>query len=247
MEKFNTDGIVLKTSVTGEADLIVFVLTRTRGLIRAFAKGARGTKNKLHAGSSVFSYCDFSFTEKNGVFHVAEAEVKEVFFALRQEIGKMTLAQYFSEILLKTLPEGPADEEYLRLLLGALYYLCGDKKPILQIKAVYELRFAVISGYAPPVHACAVCGAFQTEKMYFNCLNGDLYCSACGSPAEVPEVPFSVVAAMRHVVFSPLEKAFSFQLNPELLLNLTLLTEKYLQNCMGQSFRLAAFFWGAID
>ena len=55
MEKFNTDGIVIKTSVTGESDMIVFVLTRTRGIIRAFAKGARGMKNKLHAGSSLFA------------------------------------------------------------------------------------------------------------------------------------------------------------------------------------------------
>ena len=41
MEKINTDGVVIKTSVTGESDLILFILTRSRGLIRAFAKGAR--------------------------------------------------------------------------------------------------------------------------------------------------------------------------------------------------------------
>ena len=43
MEKFTVDGIVIKSSVTGEADRIVWVLTRNRGIIRAFAKGARGT------------------------------------------------------------------------------------------------------------------------------------------------------------------------------------------------------------
>ena len=245
MQKFNTDGIVIKTKVTGESDLIVFVLTRTKGIVRAFAKGARGMKNKLHAGCSLFSYCEFSFTEKNDTYHINEADVKEIFFTLRTDMVKMTLAQYFCEVLLKTVPEVESEEEYLRLMLNALYVLCEDKKPVLQVKAVFELQIAVISGYAPPVHACAECGAFQTDIMYFNCMTGDLFCSKCGRHAEAPDVPFAVIAAMRHVVYSPFEKMFSFQLNDSLLRPLTSLTEKYLQNCFQQKFRLLDFFWGA--
>ena len=248
MEKFVTDGIVIKTAVTGESDLIVFVLTRSRGIVRAFAKGARGMKSKLHAGSSLFSYCSFTVTKKNDVCHINEAEVKEVFFPLRTDIGKMALAQYFCEVLLKTLQEaeGEVEEEYLRLTLNALYLLCEDKRPLLQIKAVFELQIAVISGYAPPVHACAGCGAFQTDIMYFNCLTGDLFCAKCGRHAEAPDVPFAVIAAMRHIVFSPFEKVFSFQLSDALLRPLTSLTEKYLQNCLQQKFRLLDFFWSSL-
>lgn len=246
MEKFDTDGIVIKTKVTGESDLIVFVLTRSRGILRAFAKGARGMKSKLHAGCSLFSYCVFSFTEKNDVYHINDAEVKELFFSLREDMPRMTLAQYFCEVLLKTVPEGESEEEFLRLTLNALYQLCGDRKPILLIKAVFELQIAVLSGYAPPIHACAECGAFETEKMYFNCLTGDLFCGNCGKHGEAPEVPFAVIAAMRHIVFSPFEKVFSFQLNTDMLRPLTLLTETYLQNCFQQKFRLLAFFWMSV-
>ena len=230
MEKFDTDGIVIKTKVTGEADLIVFVLTRSRGIIRAFAKGARGMKSKLHAGSSLFSYCNFSITEKNDVFHLNEADVKEIFFPLRGDMEKMALAQYFCEVLLKTVPEGESEEEFLRLMLNALFMLCENKRPVLQIKAVFELQIAVRSGYAPPLHACAQCGEFQTDIMYFNCLTGDLFCAKCGRYADAPEAPFPVIAAMRHIVYSPFEKVFAFQLNEDLLRRLTSLTEKYLQN-----------------
>ena len=211
MEKFETDGIVIKTKVTGESDLIVFLLTRSKGIVRAFAKGARGMKSKLHAGSSLFAYCNFSVTEKNEVCHINEAEVKEIFFPLRTDMRKMALAQYFCEVLLKTVPEGDSEEEYLRLMLNALYLLCEDKKPVLQIKAVFELQTAVISGYAPPLHACAECGEFQTDIMFFNCLTGDLFCENCGKHAHAPAVPFSVIEAMRHIVYSPFEKVFAFQ------------------------------------
>ena len=245
MEKFDADGIVIKTKVTGESDLIVFVLTRSKGVIRAFAKGARGMKNKLHAGSSLFSYCNFSFTEKNDIYHVNEAEVKEIFFSLRGDMTKMALAQYFCEVLLKTVPEGESEEEYLRLMLNALYMLCEDKRPALQVKAVFELQIAVISGYAPPLYACAQCGEFETDFMYFNCTTGELLCSRCGRQGDGVYVPVAVVAAMRHIVFSPFEKVFAFQLSEELLRPLTALTEKYLQNCFQVNFRLLGFFWTA--
>ena len=247
MEKINTDGVVIKTSVTGESDLILFILTRSRGLIRAFAKGARVMKSRLHAGSSLFAYCDFTVSEKNDVFHVSECSVREVFFGLRSDIAKLTLAQYFCEILLKTLPDAETDDEYLNLLLRALHYLNKDSRPPLQVKAVFELRMATVSGYAPPVHACARCGAFQTDPMYFDCRTGDLYCSACGRHADAPYVPFAVIAAMRHIVFSPSDKAFAFRLNEELLRPLTVLTEKYLQNCLQQHFRLTELFWAAAE
>lgn len=241
MEKFNTDGVVIKTGVTGEADLIVFVLTRNRGIVRAFAKGARSTKNKLHAGSSLFAYCDFSFTEKNGVYHITEASVKEVFFELRADMSKISLAQYFCEVLLKTLPDGDADEDYLRLFLGALYYLCRSKKHVLLIKSVFELRYASLSGYAPPIHACAQCGTFRTDVMYFNCFTGDLYCNRCAPRSELPELPFSVIAAMRHILFSSFETIFAFQLTEDCLHILSRITETYLQNCMQQRFKLLDF------
>ena len=247
MEKFETDGIVIKTKVTGESDLIVFVLTRNKGIIRAFAKGARGMKSRLHAGSSLFAYCNFTVTEKNEVYHINEADVKEIFFALRSDIARMTLAQYFCEVLLKTVPEGASEEEFLRLTLNALYLLCENKKPLLQIKAVFELQIAVLSGYEPPLHACAECGAFQTDTMFFNCLTGDLFCEKCGRHAEAPAVPLAVISAMRHVVYSPFEKVFSFQINDALLKPLTSLTERYLQNCFQQKFRLLSFFWNAAN
>ena len=142
MEKFTVDGIVIKTAVTGENDLIIWVLTRNRGLIRAFAKGARGVKSRFHAAASQFAYSTCTFSEKNGVYNLSEAEIKNMFIELRNSLSVMTCAQYFCEVLLKTLPEGSDGEFYLRLLLNSLYLLCKGEKPVLLIKSVFELRLA---------------------------------------------------------------------------------------------------------
>ena len=246
MEKFVTDGIVVKTKVTGESDLIVFVLTRRKGVIRAFAKGARNMKSKLHGGTALFAYSEFSFYEKNGAYNITEVQPKSVFFELIGDMPRLTLAQYLCEIVLRTLTEPIEDETYFRLLLASLYYLNSGKKNVLLIKAVFELRFAAVSGYAPAVHACSVCGAFSDERMRFNCLSGELSCASCSSEEEAPSVPMSVITAMRHIVYSPEDKIFSFLLNEENLYQLTRLTETYLQNCFQLRFRVTEYFWLAM-
>jgi len=242
MEKFNVDGIVIKTSVTGESDKILWILTRNRGIIRAFAKGARGTKSRLHSGASLFAFCSFAVYEKNDVFHINEAEIKEIFFELRTSIENLTLAQYFCEVLLKTLPENVVSDEYMRLLLNCLYFLCKEKKPVLLIKSVFELRIASLAGYMPSLVACDNCGEFESEEMFFNCENGLLLCSSCGKNTEAPLLPLPVITAMRHIVFSSFEKIFSFSLPDELLEKLNIITQKYLENCFQQKFRLLDYF-----
>ena len=41
-----TDGLVIREQAIGEQDRVITVLTRTNGIIRAFANGVRSPKNK---------------------------------------------------------------------------------------------------------------------------------------------------------------------------------------------------------
>ncbi len=245
MNRFFTDGVVLKTKVTGESDLIVFLLTEQRGLVRAFAKGARGMKSKLHAASSLFTYASFGLSEKNGVYNVTDADVKESFFELRTDLARLSLGQYFCEAMLKSVTEETDEAAFFRLMLRAVFYLNQGKKDLLLLKSAFELRLAVLLGWAPPIHACAGCGTFLTDKMYFNCETGELFCRDCGERDACPEVSASVVSAMRHIVYAPFEQLFAFTLGKESLETLTRLTQTYLQNCLELRFTVLDYFWTA--
>ncbi len=242
MEKFTVDGVVIRTSVTGEADRIVWVLTRDRGIIRAFAKGARGTKNKLHGGTSLFAYCSFLFSEKNNVYNINEALIKEVFFDLRRSMETLTLAQYFCEAVEKSVPDKCDEEIYLRLLLNSLHFLCKGEKHELLIKAVFEMRMCCISGYMPSLLMCGECGEFETPFMYFDCTTGVLLCDKCGKGSGMSRVSLSVVTALRHICFSDFSKIFSFELNEASLKFLSDITEAYLKNMSGFDFRLLRYY-----
>ena len=243
MERFSAEGIVLKAGVTGESDRIIYVLTAARGVIRAFAKGARGTKSKLHAGTAQFAHCDFVFSEKNGVYNVYEASQKTLFYELSLDLKKLTLAQYFCEVLLREVPEASPEPEYLRLLLNSLYVMCKDKKPVQAVKAVFELRMTAISGYSPALVACDTCGTFETNLMYFDTFTGKLYCENCGTLTGAIRLPLSVISAMRHIVFSSPEKIFSFEMSQDGYHLLSGVTERYLKHCFQHSFRLLDFYY----
>ena len=243
MQKFVTDALVLKTKVTGESDLIVFLLTEKKGIVRAFAKGARSMKSKLHAATALFSYASFGLYEKNDVYNVTDADLKESFFDLRTDLSRLSLGQYFCEVILKTVTEETDESTFYQLMLRSVYYLNQGKKDLLLLKSVFELRLAVIAGYAPPVHACAVCGTFLTDKMYFDCESGELFCADCGDAHALPEIPSAVVSAMRHIVYASFDQLFAFTLSGQSLEILNRLTQIYLQNCMQMKFSVLDYFW----
>ncbi len=243
MEKFTVDGVVVRTSVTGEADRILWVLTRNRGIIRAFAKGARGTKSRLHGATSLFAYCTFTFSEKNNVYHVNEAQVREIFFDLRKSMETLTLSQYFCEVMMKVMPENSDEEIYLRLLLNSLHFLCKGTKPELQVKSVFEMRLACETGFMPAVIACDECGEYTGDaSYYFDCSSGKLFCKACADKRAYPEFPLSVIEAVRHICFSDFSRIFSFELSENGLSQLNRLTETYIKSVFGQEFRLLDYF-----
>lgn len=237
MNIFTTDGIVIKVASTGESTRIVWVLTFDRGIIKAFADGAKNMKSKLHAGTSVYTYGLFSFSEKKGIFSIKEVQVKEVFFDLRNDLATLSLAQYFCEILLECVPHGKAEDEYLRLTLNSLFFLCKKSKPLLQIKSVFELRVASVSGYMPSLIACDRCGKYETDTMFFDLTKGLLYCEDCGDAMNMMREPLSVISALRFICFSEFDRIFSFELSAPMLEKLNFLTEIYIKNALQKNFR----------
>ncbi len=241
MEKFNADGLVIRVQNTGETTRIVWVLTAEHGVIRAFAKGARGNKSRLQSATSLFAYCRFAFVKSKESHIISEADIKEVFFDLRNSLEALSLAQYFCEAAAKTIPEDGSGDEFLRLLLNSLHFLCKGTKDRQMLKAIFELRLAVLSGYMPSLIACEACGAFETEIMFFDPLRGRLLCENCTQTDGVA-LPLSVITAMRHIVFAPFDRLFSFVLNETLLQPLEVCVERYFLSVTQQKYNTLDYY-----
>ncbi len=243
---FTTDAIVLKITKTGESDRLLTLLTRDKGVLKAFAKAADRPKNKLHTSTNLFCYGRFTFYEGVKSTKVEECDLNETFFGLQQDIAKLALAQYFNELIIETAPVEAQANEYLRLLLNSLYFLANDKKSEKLLKAMFELRLASITGYMPSLVGCAACGEYETENMYFNELTGELFCDVCKGKGT-HSYPLEVISAMRHIVFSELDKLFSLTITAELLPRLEYVTEKYLMSVLKRKFNTLDFYKSMTD
>ena len=240
---FDTDGLVIKAQNTGEQDRLVTLLTRRYGVIRAFANGARNPKNRNASATSLLCYADFTITKTaKGICIIKESTAKDVFFSLRSDIIRLSLAQYFAELASELAPREEEADEFLSLLLNAIYLASDSKKSLQLIKAATELRLLSLSGYMPSLIGCASCGAFETPEMRFCPASGKLYCADCvPQEASVP-VPASVVHAMRHICLSDPGKMFSFRLSDDNLLLLGDLSERYLHAMTGKRFATLQFY-----
>ncbi len=237
---FTTDAIVLKITKTGESDRLLMLLSRERGIIKAFAKAANRPKNKLHMSTNLFCYGTFTFYEGKAI-KIEECDLNETFFGLQNDISKLALAQYFSELMIETAPVETEANNYLRLLLNSLFFLANDKKDKAVLKAVFELRLSSLIGYMPSLVACKECGEFETEDMFWSPFNGELYCNACKG-AGTNKYPLEVITAMRHIIFSEMERMYSPAITEKNINMLSGATEKYLMNILKRKFVTLDFY-----
>ena len=238
----NTDGLILKEQNIGEKDKLVTVLTRHNGLVRAFVRGAKSYKNRKCSSTGMFCYSKLSLYKSKDSYIIDEAEPIETFFGLREDLERISLAQYFSEIIMTLVQEEEPAEEYLRLMLNSLHFLATGKMPPEQVKAITEMRLMCIAGYMPNLIACDRCGEYETNTMYFDVEDGLLYCENCISSQAVFHLDIGLVKALRHIAFSEFEKIYSFKMEDYALPDLSYITEKYLISKLQRNFKTLDFY-----
>ena len=242
--RFKTKGLILKQQNIGERDKLVWILSDSHGVLRAFARGAKNIKSPKCAGTGLLVYSQFSVFEGRDSYSVDEAVAIEQFVGLRSDIEAMSLAQYFAELCLNLCPAGQEAGEYLRLVLNALYLLAHHKRPALQIKVCFEMRLIALTGYLPDLVMCAECGVYESDEMIFVPHTGKLYCSECADRMGVQGVrlPRAAVTALRHTVYADFEKLFSFELKEELLEPLSFASERYIAAMTQKDYPTLQFY-----
>ncbi|MCQ2463527.1 MAG: DNA repair protein RecO, partial [Clostridia bacterium] len=236
--------IVIRESYTGESDRIITVLTRDAGVIRSFAKGARGIKSSTLSSTRLLAYSSFIFHKsEKGIFTVKSAVGREMFYPLREDITKLALSQYFAQLVYEFSPDETESEQALRLILNSIYFLIGEKRPQQLIKSILELKMVSMAGYMPAVDTCSRCGAAYTQKpLYFSAAHGECFCKEHLPPAKAVPLPPGVIGAMNHIFYSDMEKLFALNVSGNTLEILSEVSEDYLLKNTGRKFSALDFY-----
>ena len=226
-----TDALVLRERKLDEQDRLLTLLSADRGIITAYAKGAGRMKGSMAGATELLCYSHFVLFQNRERCFADKAEANTLFFGIRGDLEKLTLATYFAQLCCELIPENEPAAEELRLMLNTLYCLERDKLPPLQLKAILELRLLTLTGYMPDLIACRECGGLPEDgAVLFDPMGGSICCPACAPQGAVGLIPLppGVFAAMRHIIYCDFEKLFGFKLGEENLPLLADAVERYL-------------------
>ena len=217
-----TAGLVLRETVTRETDKILTVLTPDRGKISLIARGARRKNSRRAAACQLLAYSELTIYEKGQWFMLDEAETLELFTGLRRDFVALSLASYLADLTDAT-AQAEDTSQLLRLLLNALYALSVLHKPPQLVKPAFELRLM--------------------EKPVLDAVHGVVCCAACREKGGLA-MPLSpaALAALRHVLYCPDKKLYSFTLDTPALRQLGQAAEVYVTAQLERSFRTLDYY-----
>lgn len=235
-------GLVLRVTNYNDTDALLTVLTHDNGKLTLKARGLRRKNSPLTAPCQLLCYSTFTLFESRGYYTINEASVIELFHPLRKDLQKLSLATYFAQVADVMSQEDMPNPQLLSMLLNCLYALCRLPIPEAQVKAVFELRIAVMGGYAPDLQSCFYCQSDTPDR--FNLSQGHLECSHCGGNQDGIRLPIlpGTLDAMRYICCCEDKKLFSFALGSEAMEQLSQVTESYLVTQLERGFSTLDFY-----
>ncbi len=243
--EFQTYGLVIREYPQKERDKLLTILTREHGKLAVWANNSRAQRSPLLPLSQTLSYSHMMIRERNGKYSLVSGTTERIFSGLREDIERLSLAQYFCELADAATVEVYESGEVLSLILNALHLLCREDADFELIKAVFELRFMSIIGYAPSIYECASCGA-EESLLLFDIPQGRMLCKNCApssyNGAGVYGMNDASYDAMKHIISSDPKKIFSFRIDKDSLDVLSCAAEVFLLTHLGIAPKTLEFY-----
>jgi DNA repair protein RecO (recombination protein O) len=199
----NTDAIVLRSYNLAEADRIVVCLTRSAGLVRAVAKGARRMKSRFGAALEPFTLIHLSFYEKENrdLVTVSGAEILKSNFDLASNLEVAEVLGYMAELISEFAPPHEANEKLFRMITACVEALAQAPQAAKSILRYFEIWLLRLAGSFPDMRECSICGARPAaeQNLYLD-HEGAVRCFNCSrgiGTALPPDVREAVVSSHR--------------------------------------------------
>ena len=229
-------GMVLSTMPISDYDKRVTILTKERGKVTAFARGARRPNSQLLAATNPFCFGEFELFEGKSSYSLSKANIHNYFRDLTLDVEAAYMGFYFLEFADYFCQENNDEKEMLKLLYQSLRALEHPTFSKDLVRVIFELKAMTINGEGPSVFSCMHCHG--TERLdYFSVWRGGIFCPNCKSGQKTKKIHESTRYAMQFIVSTCIEKLFTFQVSEEVLEELKEIMKEYLQTYVKHSFK----------
>lgn len=219
-------GMILSAMPVGEFDRRIVLLTKERGKISAFAKGARKPNSPMVGITRAFVFGTFQIYEGRTSYTLRQAFITHYFNEIMSDLDNVCYACYFAEIADYYGRENLDAAEILNLLYVSLKALANPNIPNALVKCVYELKMVAVNGECPEFFICHNCAGSDMLDMYSMTADG-VYCRMChGQAADGISINESVLYTLQYIVTSSLERLYTFTVSEEVMTELKMVMKR---------------------
>ena len=160
-----------------ETSLIVDLVSKELGSVRALVKGARNPEKNWTAHLLPLSHIKVSLYPGKNIYLLGNCEMVNFFSSIRGNLYRLCLATSLLEIAYLISP--PPHQELFSFLFKTLYFLDRNNNSSLSLFPVYSwLKILHFSGFHPELKKCVVCRKEEDISLYSVKLGGIL-CEQC--------------------------------------------------------------------
>lgn len=237
MNQITVTGMVLAVTPVGEYDRRVVILTKERGKIAVFARGARKPGSALVGMTTPFSFGRFSIYEGRTSYTLMSASISNYFSELRTDMEGAYYGFYFMDLANYYAREGNDEMELLKLLYQTLRALANERIHNRLVRCIYELKCVSIGGEAPQVFECIKCADKERDKV-FSVKKGGVVCVEClADKTDGVRLLPSTLYTMQYIISSKVERLYNFVVTEEVLEELEDIVRKYLDVYVEKEFK----------
>ena len=180
--EFRDEALVLDSRSYRDRDLLLSLLSPSRGLIRGVARRARGGRAPKAAAAQVLSHIRFS------AFQGAHAELAGIrdldlirsSFPLAGDLMTATASAAVAEIFLLFCPQGEPAPRRFRLGTAVLEALLAGVSPDGAL-AYTQLWILRLGGFLPRLNECAGCGSTLSTAAFSADSGPGMKCPTCST------------------------------------------------------------------
>ena len=221
-------GMVLAAMPVGDYDKRLVILTKERGKVAVFAKGARRPNSALIACSQPFTFGVFYLYVGKNSYNVTSAEISNYFTEVREDIETVSYGCYFCELAEQVTRENNDEVQMLKLLYQTMRALTKQSIPNMLIRYIFELKAMCVNGYSPQVFECTGCG-HEENIFWFSLEAGGMICDNCREGKHgLMKLSGSTIYTLQFILTTPIEGLYTFTVNEQVLKELKALMKGYL-------------------
>ncbi len=235
-----TEGIVLRTTPFGEADLFVTYLTKDYGIVKTFAKSPRKTKSRFGSSLEPLTLSRISFwgKEDSPLPRLTQSDIIYNFNDIRSSIKCFLKVSEIIELTLIFMPERDACRKVYSLLTKTLRSFeddCGKALLLLYFK----VKFLEIAGFLPKLDNCGRCGD-RSDTFFVS--HGTVLCEKCSKSYETSlKIRAGVRNLYSHLLVWDLANINRIKPSGSILSDFSALLDEHIRQVTERDFKTRAF------